>query len=153
MKSFTKILAAVAVAGTVAVGGSAFTAAGMTISPAAESVFVGGSVTQTVEGANLDSIVYTYEAGTGQTGIESVLLTFGGTAAAIDELEGNAVTAVVAGGVWASIADEFRCTVAAEATATTSASTCTPYDTGLGAPELTDYYTGLDSFAVTVASS
>jgi hypothetical protein len=57
MTNKTKLFGAVAVAGVVAASGSAFTGAGATID--ATSQFVGGTISQSVTGAHVTSVVYT----------------------------------------------------------------------------------------------
>jgi hypothetical protein len=75
----TKIIAAGAIA-LVAAGGSAFTAAGLgTSGQASAAQFVGGQVSQTVNGAVLDSIVYGFVDGT-HAAINTVTLTFDASA-------------------------------------------------------------------------
>lgn len=69
-----KILGAVAVAGLVATGGSAFTAGGLSGAPS--TMFVGGSVDQTITGAVISSVVYDVDEAANK--ITSVTLTFTG---------------------------------------------------------------------------
>lgn len=72
MHRHKKLAVAAGIAALVAAGGSAFTAGGVTNAQA--DAFVGGTVHQTVHGADLDSVRYvTDEAG---TAVHSVLLTF-----------------------------------------------------------------------------
>lgn len=78
-----KILGAVAVAGLVATGGSAFTAGGFSTSGATGG-FVGGKAAQSIVGATLSNSAYTVV----DNKITSVKLTFGNQAA----LVGKAVT-------------------------------------------------------------
>ena len=61
MRNSIKFLGALAVAGLVAAGGSAFTGAGLNSSVPADQ-FIGGSVTQTVSGATLESTKYVLTA-------------------------------------------------------------------------------------------
>jgi hypothetical protein len=68
-----KLLGAAAVAGVVAMTGSAFTAGGLGGNPAA--AFVGGSVVQSVEGSSVTSVVYDTDEAANR--ITSVTLTFG----------------------------------------------------------------------------
>jgi hypothetical protein len=67
-----KFFAALAVAGVVAAGGSAFTGGGLGPDPAAQ--FVGGSVTQTVTGTSVADIAYAVAS---DNTISKVTLTFG----------------------------------------------------------------------------
>jgi hypothetical protein len=70
-----KIMAgAAALAGAVGIGGVAFTSTGVT-NNAGGSQFVGGTVTQSVNGATLSSIDYSFTDGA-NTSINAVLLTF-----------------------------------------------------------------------------
>ena len=57
MNTIVKTLGALVIAGTVAAGGSAFTAGGLT-NDADPSQFIGGTVAQTVDGATLDAVAY-----------------------------------------------------------------------------------------------
>jgi hypothetical protein len=68
MRNSIKFLGALAVAGLVAAGGSAFTGAGLTSSAPADQ-FIGGSVSQTVSGAILTSTKYSL-TGNNITGID-----------------------------------------------------------------------------------
>ncbi|MCW2541491.1 MAG: hypothetical protein JWN95_3216 [Frankiales bacterium] len=112
MRKSTKFLAAVAFAGLAAAGGSAFTGSGVT-NNAGASQFVGGTVSQSVTGATLSSLEYSY-ADASNTAIHSALLTF-----ADADSDGKAVGIVFTGGNAAA----FTCT-AIEAVGHTS--TCTP---------------------------
>jgi hypothetical protein len=69
-----KLIGAVAVAGIVAAGGSAFTGTGVT-DAAAGSQFVGGTVSQTITGATLNDIAYGF-TNAADTTINAVTLTF-----------------------------------------------------------------------------
>lgn len=72
MNTKHKLFGAVAVAGVIAASGSAFTGAGLS-NNAATSQFVGGSVSQSVSGATLDSIHYvTNTSGTLVTAVNLV---------------------------------------------------------------------------------
>src|SRR6478752_5217202 len=70
---------ALALASLAAFGGSAFTGSGVTLAAPA-SQFIGGTVSQSVTGATLQSIVYTPLAGDG-TALTSATLTFADAAA------------------------------------------------------------------------
>jgi hypothetical protein len=85
MSPIFKILSGVAVAGLIATGGSAFTAAGLDPSgtAAASSQFVGGMVSQNVYGVGLSDIEYTVD-GDAVTGVK---LTFSGSIEEIDALD------------------------------------------------------------------
>jgi len=71
MRTTTKVIGAVAIGAVVAASGAAFTAGGIT---APASSFVGGSVTQTLTGATLASVVYDTDEAANK--ITSVTLTF-----------------------------------------------------------------------------
>lgn len=75
MRKNIKLLGAVAVAGLVAATGSAFTATGLATTAGATQ-FVGGTVSQSVTGATLSSLVYGF-TDTTKTAVNSVTLTFG----------------------------------------------------------------------------
>ncbi len=75
MRKSVKIAIATAFAGLVAAGGVAFTATG--INNTAPDQFVGGTVHQSVTGADLTNIAYVY-ADESNTAVESVTLTFAG---------------------------------------------------------------------------
>lgn len=59
MRKSSTILAAVAVAGLAVAGGTAFTGTGV-INNAGATQFVGGTVNQSVTGATLSSVVYSF---------------------------------------------------------------------------------------------
>lgn len=139
----TKILGALAVAGLVAGGGAAFTASGLSFGAGEnDKELVGGTVTQTVEGATVESIVYGFADPGVNTQTNKVTVTFGGT---LGELTGRAVTAQETGGTWNAAADGFVCT----AINVSGVSECTPVLGVTAGP--TGYYTSIDSLAVTVA--
>jgi hypothetical protein len=73
MRTSSKLLSALAVAGVVAATGSAFTAGGLGATPPDQ--FVGGSVAQTVVGTTVTSVDYNTDETTNT--ITSVTLTFG----------------------------------------------------------------------------
>jgi hypothetical protein len=91
MRNSYKVLTAVAVAGLALAGGSAFTGAGVTASGnAASAGFVGGTVSQTITGADLAGVTYGY---TGNGTVTSVKLDFTLTSA-----DDKTVTASLTGG-------------------------------------------------------
>jgi hypothetical protein len=77
MRSMLQLLGGVAVAGVVAAGSTALTGMGMTSSQTTQAI--GGTVTQTVTGADLTSIVY-HSVGADVTGrtIDKMTITFTG---------------------------------------------------------------------------
>jgi hypothetical protein len=133
MRKTITIVAGAAVAGLAALGGTAFTGTGLgNTAPATQ--FIGGTVSQTVTGATLDSIDYGFADDPAHTQVNSIQLTFANTA------DGRTV-AVTAHGNSAG-AGTFGCTPVE-----TNASTCsyTPgSDALLG-------YSGLTSLDVTVS--
>jgi hypothetical protein len=136
-KSF-KIVVSVAAAGLVAAGGSAFTATGLATSgTAASAQFVGGTISQAVTGATLNSIVYGYVDGT-HTAVNSIILTFANANA-----DGRAATAVATGG------NNGTFTCENVGATTTMVSTCT-YVAGT---DLAVGTSGITSLAANVASS
>jgi hypothetical protein len=79
MNSIVKILSAVAVAGTMAAGGSAFTAGGLTLNPDLVNSTVGGTVVQNLlGGAVIDEINYGYVDDATQVEVDSIQLVFSG---------------------------------------------------------------------------
>ena len=79
MNSATKILGSLAIAGVIAAGSSAFTAGGLSMT-ASPTVSLGGSVTQTIEGAlEVTNIAYNYTSPEGL--VDQATITFGSTAA------------------------------------------------------------------------
>jgi hypothetical protein len=74
MRKSAQIMSAVAVAGLVAAGTSAFTATGVT-NNAGSTQFVGGTVSQSITGGTLSSVVYAFADGT-NTSIHTATLTF-----------------------------------------------------------------------------
>ncbi|MHA7153473.1 hypothetical protein [Arthrobacter sp. TMN-50] len=129
MKKSTKLVAALAVAGLAFAGGSALTGTGLSTT-AGSTQFVGGTVSQSVTGATLSSLVYGYTDNT-KTAVNSVTLTFA------DATGGKTPTIALTGGT----ATTFTCTAIS---ATTFVSTCSP-GTGLS-------QSGVTSAAVTVPS-
>ena len=91
MRKSHKVLTAAAVAGLALMGGTAFTGAGLTASgDAASAAFIGGAVSQTIAGADLADVAYTYS---GNGTVTQVVLTFTGSAA-----DGKTATATLSGG-------------------------------------------------------
>jgi hypothetical protein len=76
MRTSTKFVGIVAIGGVIAASSSAFTAGGVT---APTSAFVGGSVSQSITGAALESVVYDTDEALNK--ITSVTLTFSDSAA------------------------------------------------------------------------
>lgn len=74
MRTSAKIVTALSVTGLALAAGSAFTGAGL-VNAAGSSQFVGGTVSQTVTGATLNSLVYGFTDGT-NTAVDKVTLTF-----------------------------------------------------------------------------
>jgi hypothetical protein len=99
MNTIVKTLGALVIAGTVAAGGSAFTAGGL--GNTVPTAFIGGSVTQTVSGASLDGVKYT-PAALNPNQISTVDLTFNNSVVGQD-----VVVSFDAGG-------EASCTVAVD---------------------------------------
>jgi hypothetical protein len=130
MRNPTKVFGAIAVAGLVAAGGSAFTGTGLA-DTAGATQFVGGTVSQSVTGATLASIVYGYADNATKTDVNQITLTFTNTA------DGKAVTVAPTGGSGGT----FTCPNIA---ANSSVCTFTPTTSEVG-------YTGLNSLAVTVS--
>jgi hypothetical protein len=122
-------IAAVSLAGVVGLGGAAFTSTGVTNSAGA-SQFVGGTVSQSVTGATLSSVAYTFGDAPANTAVHSALLTF-----ADSNTDAKTPTVAFTGGN----AVAFTCT-AIEATGHTS--TCTT----AGADR-----TGVTSIAITIS--
>ncbi|RKO25306.1 hypothetical protein D7Z96_05675 [Pseudarthrobacter phenanthrenivorans] len=74
MRTSAKIITALSVTGLALAAGSAFTGTGV-VNAAGSSQFVGGTVSQTVTGATLNSLVYGFTDGT-NTAVNKVTLTF-----------------------------------------------------------------------------
>lgn len=132
MRMSLKIVSGLVAAGVVATASSAFTATGLTATGTANAAqFVGGTVSQAVTGATIDSIVYSYANATTKTHVNSIALGFATTA------DGRTVGAVPTGGSGGT----FTCTAVSS-----NASTCTfvPTTAEVG-------YVGLTSLAVTVS--
>ena len=114
MRKSSKLLGALAVAGLVAAGGSAFTGTGLS-SAAGPTKFVGGTVSQSITGATLNSIVYTY-SDVSNTSVISFLLTFAdATGAKTPTVIVTAPTAVV-----------YTCTAIAAGTFLSTCTAATP---------------------------
>lgn len=125
MRSNTKkLLGAVAVAGLVAASGSAFTASGLA-STADAAAEVGGTVTQSVDGATLTDVQYTAD---GDGKVSNVRVTFGaalktGSAASI-KIDGAAsLTCAVT-----ATTTVYNCAVATPVTVASLAVTVTGAD-------------------------
>lgn len=100
MRQSAKIITALSVTGLAVAAGSAFTGAGAT-SLAGTDQFIGGTVSQTVTGATLNSLVYGFEDGdTTKTKVNKVTLTFN------DATGSRTPTLTLAGGT----AVTFTCT-------------------------------------------
>ena len=112
MRTSFRILAGLAVAGVLAAGSYAFTSTGVT-NNAGAAQFVGGTVSQSVTGATLSSVVYSFGDAPANTAVHSVALTF-----ADANSDGKTPTVVFTGGN----AVAFTCDVIA---VTTHLSTCT----------------------------
>jgi hypothetical protein len=128
MSVAVKFLGAVAVAGIVAAGGSAFTASGLTSTVDSATQMVGGTVNQNVYGATLSGIEYGVTAeGSGR--INQVTLSFSGTGTelnALEALQADAITVGVTGGQWSGADREFVCD---DVDNTTDEAVCTIHDT------------------------
>ena len=109
MRKSAKIVSAVAVAGLAFAASAAYTGTGLTNS-AGDTQFVGGQVIQTVTGATLSNLAYTFTDST-NTAVSSVDLTF-----ADDQSDGKTVTLELTGGSAAI----FECTVIAVDTNTSN---------------------------------
>jgi len=112
MRTSAKLITALSVAGLAVAAGSAFTGTGVaTAGQAASAQFVGGTVSQSVTGATLNSIVYGFTDGT-KTAVNVVTLTF-----ADANTDGKIPTIALTGGT----PTDFTCTAIA---VTTHVSTC-----------------------------
>jgi hypothetical protein len=94
MRKSAKLITALSVAGLAVAAGSAFTGTGLT-NAAGSTQFVGGSVSQAITGATLDSLVYGFTDGT-KTAVNQVTLTFadatGGKTPTLSLTGGSAAT-------------------------------------------------------------
>ncbi|MFD1212690.1 hypothetical protein ACFQ36_11640 [Arthrobacter sp. GCM10027362] len=99
MRTSAKFLTAATVAGLTFAAGSAFTGAGVT-NNAGATQFIGGTVTQTVTGATLNSVVYGFSDAPANTTVNEVTLTFG------DTTDGKIPTIALTGGAGTA----FTCT-------------------------------------------
>jgi hypothetical protein len=133
MRKPVMIAAAAGIAGLAALGGSAFTGTGLD-NAAPASQFVGGTVSQTVTGATLSSVVYGFADDPANTQTSSIQLSFTNTA------DGRTVTVAPHGNTTAG--GTFTC-----ADVTSNASTCS-YAAGTDA---LPGYSGLTSLDVTVS--
>jgi hypothetical protein len=127
MRNMVQLLGGVAVAGVVAAGSTAFTADGGiafdNTGTGTAAQFVGGTVTQTVTGATLDLVDYTW-ADPAKTVLTSVQLTFA------DATSGKTPTIATTGITSSGGAHVWTCTAIH---ASTFISTCThtqTFDTG-----------------------
>lgn len=132
MRKSAKIFTALSVAGLAVAAGSAFTGTGVaTAGQAAADQFVGGTVSQSVSGATLTNVGYSFADADHNTLVNSIALTFSGTA------DGRVVSVAPSGGSGGT----FTCT-----DVVSNGSTCTfhPATTETG-------YVNLGSLAVTVS--
>lgn len=143
MRSALQLLGGVAVAGAVATGSTAFTAAGLSMTAPTDK-FVGGTVTQTVSGTVLSDISYTFANPGVNTIVASFVLTF-----ADDNADGKTPTVALGGGSLVGSATAFTCTAVPVTANTAGTSTCTAG----GTPAATLGYSPLTSVAVTIAPS
>jgi len=96
MRTPTKVITALALAGIAVTGGAAFTGAGLT-NMADTQQFIGGTVAQTVVGATLSTVVYHYDPSLAAVpDITTIDLTFTGA----DE---SSVVDIVTGGGTANL--------------------------------------------------
>ncbi|MEV0896363.1 hypothetical protein [Actinoplanes sp. NPDC049802] len=121
MRNIVQLVGGVAVAGAVAAGATAFTAGGGVAlggaNGATTTKFIGGAASQTVSGATVTDIAYTWVADGTNTKLSSLLLTFA------DATAGKTPTVTLNGLVASSGGATFTC-AAIHATAFTS--NCTP---------------------------
>jgi hypothetical protein len=91
-----QLVGGVAAAGVVAAGATAFTGSGITPTAAVNKSFIGGSVTQTVNGATIDHVAYSFADGA-KTELNQIAITFTDAAA-----DGSAATVTLSttGGAW-----------------------------------------------------
>jgi hypothetical protein len=125
------LIAAVGTAGVLASGSAAFTGTGVEMT-AAPTQFVGGTVSQTVTGATLNDIAYSF-TDAGNTAVDSVALTF-----ADDKADGKVPTVVATLG-----------------SGTPAIATCLPIAavSHVSTRTVDGSWVGLSSLVVTVASS
>jgi hypothetical protein len=128
MRKSAQILSAVAVAGLVAAGTSAFTGTGVT-NNAGATQFIGGTVSQSITGGTLSSVAYTF-GDDSNTAIHTATLTF-----ADANTDGKTPTIAFT----ASSTQSFTCT----AISVSHVSTCTADATG---------QTGASAITITVTS-
>ena len=133
MRKSIKLVVGAAIAGLAVAGGVALTGTGLADTAPATQV-VGGQVSQTVTGATLSDVQYSFSDSPAKTSVSSIDLTFANTA------DGRTVAVTPHGGPPA-VAGTFTCT-----NVSTNASTCTyvPVGTESG-------YVGLTSLDVTVS--
>jgi hypothetical protein len=115
MRKSTKFLGALAVAGLVAAGGSAFTSTGVT-NNAGPTQFIGGTVSQSVTGATISTIAYNFSDAT-KTAVTTIVLTFA------DATGGKTPTLVSTG---TGPADVYTCTAIAAGTFISTCSAALP---------------------------
>lgn len=138
MRNMIQLVSGVAVAGVVAAGSTAFTAAGVTITPA--STYMGGTATVSVTGATVSGVNYVLASATSLTRV----------AVTMSDANFNSKTMTIAftGGTPANVTDIFTCTYNV---ANTPANTfyCLPR-TAADAGASTFNPTGVSDIAITV---
>lgn|GEM_PF-6597489 len=113
MRKPVVIAGVLAVAGLIALNASAFTSTGVTLT-APSSQFIGGTVSQSVSGATLSGISYTFTNPPANTSIATVVLTFADAAS-----DGKTPTVAFTGGTGGAT----TCVVIAAMTSTCTVAT------------------------------
>ena len=93
MRKSSKIISAAAIAVLAAAGGTAFTGTGVTNS-AGSTQYVGGTVSQTVNGATLTNVSYTFVDPLAKTHVATIVLTLDGANARTVDVKANSDEAV-----------------------------------------------------------
>jgi hypothetical protein len=142
--SLLQMAGGVAVAGVVAVGGTALTGSGVTwlgTGTAKTTQFVGGTVSQSVTGAQVTGVAYAFSDGT-DTIVSGVTITFH----AGDVTGTNAVTLAPSGTGYTGNGAEWTCGTAGDSTS------CTVKTSGhVAVTGAANGYDGLTALAITVA--
>jgi hypothetical protein len=159
--SILQMAGGVVVAGVVAAGATAVTGAGVTLSGTATDQWVGGTATQTITGASVTGVVYSY-VDAAKTQVSSIAITITGAPS-------KTVTITPSGAFSTSpLADEWKCegtnsvVAAYHATAValsfpvggSSVVTCVPAENATNTHVVsggTRYVTGLSTLAITAA--
>lgn len=158
--SMLQLLGGVAAAGVIAAGTTALTGSGVVRTGTAADQFVGGTVTQTITGAQVTGVVYGYYDTNSQNQVNSIAITVAGA-------NGKTLTVTPGGGTFGgdavAVADEWQCTGGAVTPVRAASApavvlnadpdtiTCVPADSTNAHATASRYYEDLDTLDMDVS--